>query len=354
MTSILVTHTGAIGDTIMILPLLDYLKNQKRYEVTVIASNNSIRKIYEIYGCYDKIIDFHITKTMQLFSLSGLKLIFKLRQKKFDLAFCPFPGRGIFAVLLMMFCRCKQRAHHRYDFKFLKNTKLFLTDTADIKREHTLKLNETLLKNAGFLDDSDCIKFGFESQKVVVSEVAVEKIKSKCRLYNSGKKMVGLFPGGGDNSAFAYKRWDVYKWVELIKKLSDRHGDCTFFIFLGPGEKDICSIFESLNIKNVEVVKNLEFEKLIAFISLTSVFIGNDGGLSHIASMFGHKQITIFTKTDFNYIHPINQQNGKIIVAKDYAPVYVPYKNLVKPVGDLAEGSPSVEEVFDACEGLFL
>ena len=133
------------------------------------------------------------------------------------------------------------------------------------------------------------------------------------------KVLIGIHPGC--NEKFANKRWELEKYIELIRKLSNKDQDIKFFIFIGPDEKQVGYNLKKV-IKDIELVENT-LDNTAALISKMNLFTTNDSGLGHIASCFDIDTLTIFSKNTHanpNKIFPYSK-NSHIIdfrIMKDY------------------------------------
>lgn len=122
------------------------------------------------------------------------------------------------------------------------------------------------------------------------------------------KVLIGIHPGC--NEKFANKRWELEKYIELIRKLSDKNQDIKFFIFIGPDEKQVGQDLKKV-FTNIELIENT-LDNTAALISKMNLFITNDSGLGHIASCFDIDILTIFSKNTHanpNKIFPYSKKS---------------------------------------------
>ena len=94
------------------------------------------------------------------------------------------------------------------------------------------------------------------------------------------------------------------------------------------------------------IMNNLPLSQSIALISKVEVFISNDSGLGHIASMFNKKQIVLFGATDPIYSRPCSS-NVTVITPENFKPFYVPHKGIVDTV-NYNINDISAEDILDA------
>ncbi len=112
-----------------------------------------------------------------------------------------------------------------------------------------------------------------------------------------------LFPGSSKKFKY-FKRWKFFPEIgECLKK------DFEVRVILGPEERELKTLFEE---KKLKIIFPKNLKDLISIIDKSIFFIGNDSGISHLASWRGLKGIIIYTSTDFQKNEPL----GKFIPVK--------------------------------------
>jgi len=111
------------------------------------------------------------------------------------------------------------------------------------------------------------------------------------------KKFAAIFPGSGSST----KNWPIEKFVML----ADRIGKTTCAIFvLGPAE---ISLERFLSDRGQPVITGQSLGTVAAIARMASAFIGNDSGVSHLASAVGTPGIVLFGPTDPDRWRPLGQ-----------------------------------------------
>jgi heptosyltransferase-3 len=110
--------------------------------------------------------------------------------------------------------------------------------------------------------------------------------ESKCGRSN----LIVIFPGSGSPA----KNWPADKFAALASTLS-RSNRASVVVILGPAEASIESIFREAGLA---VVKDLDLPTVAAVARLSSAFVGNDSGVSHLAAAVGASGVVIFGPTD--------------------------------------------------------
>lgn len=124
--------------------------------------------------------------------------------------------------------------------------------------------------------------------------------------------------------------WSLYKYVELIEKLNEKH-EAKFYLTGSKTDKEVMTfIFKKLSF-SVGAFINKKISEVAALISKSDLFISNDTGIMHVAGATNTPQISIFGPTNpFNWA-PIGE--NKYFIRKS---------ELIDDV--------EVEDVFKLCE----
>jgi len=121
------------------------------------------------------------------------------------------------------------------------------------------------------------------------------------------KELVVIHPGSGASS----KCWHVGNFLAVAQELFSKGNEVLFL--LGPAELEK---FSDTTIKKIKTVapclKDLSFSQVLRLLSCTKVFIGNDSGITHLAAMLGVRTIAVFGPTNPNVYRPIGS-NVKVL-----------------------------------------
>lgn len=307
-----IIHLSGIGNTVSILPMINKIKRiyndckidillSKHRGSEVILKNN--QNINNIYYFDENIPENKIKKILSLYNFSK-------RLPKYDLVYTTYPNQGIFSAILMFFIG-KIRIQHEYSYgSFL------LSSSIKIKYSHFVEQNLSLVFGKNIKSDFSLTHNIAESDN---------NFATKYMLKLNNKIIIGIHPGGFND--MEYKQYSITKWIELIDSLQKKYENICFIIFGGPSE-DLSKFTESESLK---IVNNIALSKTIALISKVDVFLSNDSGLGHIASIFNKKQIVLFNATDPKYSRPYSK-NTKVITPEDYTSFYTPHEGLTGPI----------------------
>jgi heptosyltransferase-3 len=154
--------------------------------------------------------------------------------------------------------------------------------------------------------------------------------------YPHGRRLLfALHPGSGSIK----KNWPLEKYFDLVKKIKDKYNP--FFIFFsGPAEdnqiKDTINSF-LLGKDGMIHISDHELTLVSALLQICDVYIGNDSGITHLASSLGCNTIAIFRVTDPFLWGPVNNK-VKVISASS------------RQEHDPSALSIEVNKVFNLCE----
>jgi heptosyltransferase-3 len=115
--------------------------------------------------------------------------------------------------------------------------------------------------------------------------------------HDFSRPLISVHPGSGG----ARKCWPIGSYCALLDNLR-RWRDPFIIIFSGPAEDE--SITDVLQAYAVDHpcrsthIRNSELPFVAALISMSSSYIGNDSGISHLAACLGTRSITVFGPTD--------------------------------------------------------
>jgi len=132
--------------------------------------------------------------------------------------------------------------------------------------------------------------------------------------YDSRRPIIAVHPGSGG----AKKCWMRENYLELIEILMRKHAPY-IIIFSGPAESDSCKAEINNFINGKKHIIHITGEELImvaSLLKLCNIYLGNDSGISHLASMLCRKVIVLFGPTDHLLWRPPFENVA--IISSDY------------------------------------
>jgi ADP-heptose:LPS heptosyltransferase len=104
-----------------------------------------------------------------------------------------------------------------------------------------------------------------------------------------GKKILALAPGSGARE----KNWPGRFFREVERWWWESGGES--FVIFGPAEEEW---FKEYDWRGANVARHLELGKVAALLSLCDLYLGNDSGLTHLATAVGADTVALFGPTD--------------------------------------------------------
>ncbi|MDD5638651.1 MAG: glycosyltransferase family 9 protein, partial [Candidatus Pacebacteria bacterium] len=180
---------------------------------------------------------------------------------------------------------------------------------------HDVDQNMNLLKIFGLNPDNEERKLTFYISEE--DKKFAEDFLKKNHLENDS--LVGIHPGAGGainkNWQGFSKRWPEENFIKLCDKLIEEKS-AKILIFGGPEEIELKNKIRNLsNYKENITLINKSLKHSAAIIQRCNLFISNDSGLMHIATVFNVPTIGIFGPSDYKRTTPYGENS--YIVRKD-------------------------------------
>jgi|GEM_PF-1204274 len=144
------------------------------------------------------------------------------------------------------------------------------------------------------------LKDGVDKSLPILEMPPVYKERALDFLVRSGfdkkRPLIVLHPGSGGKR----KCWPIEKYFSLMKRLRVDY-DPFFVILSGPAEEGIALQIEEFakNYMNLSIhVCNEDLIMVASLLSLSDMYVGNDSGITHLASAVNGNVIVIFGPTD--------------------------------------------------------
>lgn len=114
------------------------------------------------------------------------------------------------------------------------------------------------------------------------------------------KKTAVLHPGSGGLS----KCWHIENFIMVAKEIVSKNIEAVFL--LGPAEEERFAVGTMAKlIETAKCLTNLSLPEVIGLLSCTGYFIGNDSGITHLAAGLGVQTVAIFGQSNPMIYKPI-------------------------------------------------
>ena len=258
---ILFVPLSNIGDAVMTLPTLIYLKKMHPYaKFDLICDARSV----EIFQSFPSINKIYIRDKKGGISYQ-FRFIRKIRQTNYDLAV------DLKTDFLLWFLRAKRKIRKVNNKSLHSVEKHFISICSNLKK--------------------------IPDPKIYIPTKLQNNIK---KVFPSNKgKTVALALGANSN----HKVWPTKNYVRLLKLLKIKFAN---IILIGSkNEMDKAQLFKKLYTKKVyDFCGKLTLLETASIIKKSDFFIGNDSGLGHIASAVNTQSFIIFGDGDPDRYHP--------------------------------------------------
>ncbi len=184
-------------------------------------------------------------------------------------------------------------------------------------------------------------------------------------LQRSARKLLDAAGGTGGPFAAAHvasfahaaKRWSLARFGETFDALSERHG--LSVVLLGSASEAAVNREAAAGARKARVLDlsgKSSLPEVLGVLSLASLFVGNDSGVSHLAGAAGTPTLVTFTSTDPDATRPwdgprVDGRPARVAVARA-RPLCAPCRFRVCPIDARCQEELSVGSVLAAAERL--
>jgi ADP-heptose:LPS heptosyltransferase len=273
MKKTLVWHQGALGDLILSLPAIHAIRCGAETDYIHLISRTDLRELLLSNGLIDEASS----------NDSGV--------------FAPLFGSDRLPGTLMDFLREYSSAFifaRSPDLFFLRRIAEYIPRTFHIRTVppageivHVSDFQRAALLSAGF--------------KSAVPMAVLDA--DACSARGSSRKIFVCHPGSGGRG----KCWPLENYLDLLSVLSEScgHSAC---ILIGPaeGEEVYRSMVKGMDKRGItgEIVKDRPVSYIASLLKSSAFYMGNDSGITHLASALGVPTIALFGPTDHRLWRP--------------------------------------------------
>ena len=271
---ILVISSNLIGDTILSTGVIKIFSKKNPHAKFTFIIGPSAKPIFKNFKSVEKII----TISKKKYNMHWLQIIYNCFGKKWDIII------DFRSSLLSYFL------NHKKKYIFKKKSNL----------NHIQQLTDY---------------FGFNCSELFIETNKDEEIKVEDSLSQNFKYFV-IFPGGN----WKPKIWNIENYNNLLKKILSHNKNIKFILV---GSKQEENFYYDKITKNIDkkYIINLFGESLTqtaAFMKKSIVFIGNDSGLSHMASATNLNSIVLFGPTNDKIYGPFQKDSHVVRTNESY------------------------------------
>ncbi|MBV6479851.1 MAG: hypothetical protein HGGPFJEG_02655 [Ignavibacteria bacterium] len=286
---ILIIKLAAIGDSILIIPLLRTLKkNFPQSEITFVCSQINISVIKKI-PYVDKVIDCNVhsfLKNPVLF----VKFIKDLRSVKYDVIIDAGQWERINAIFSML-----SKSEYTIGFKTEKQLKHFGYDSVipHLRNKHELENFLDLLVPLGIniTEEDKKLEYFLNSEDYKFAEGFWKEHEFENRT------VICLHPGCGENGL--PREWAVQNYIDLGKRLVKYDENLRILITGAVHEMERCKmIADGISRNVINTAGRFELNNVVALVQKVKLIVCSNTGMLHIASCVGTKTMGLHGPTN--------------------------------------------------------
>ncbi|MEW6107671.1 MAG: glycosyltransferase family 9 protein [Nitrospirota bacterium] len=177
---------------------------------------------------------------------------------------------------------------------------------------HVSDFRKGQLGGKGILDQQICRPLMFLDIPPIYKDKARNMLVSYG--YDFNRPIAAIHTGSGS----IRKNWPLERFAGVIERMQ-KEKDYFFMLFSGPAEneemkKEIEYLAARLG-KQCIYIPDLELMMIAALLNLCGIYLGNDSGFTHLASLFAENTIAVFGPTDPVLWSPVNKRS--IVISSD-------------------------------------
>ena len=303
LNKVLLVRLRSIGDTILMTPCLEALKQFKPDVETTVVSEASAAPVLEGHP----LIDDLLVTNKDLRSRS--RLIAQVRRHGFDVAF------NLHGGTTAMWLTSMSGAKHTIGFREQRGSWM-LSDRAPAPnlllgrtKIHSVEQQLALLGFAG-VPAPQQPRLSLAVSSDVVATVQEKLIRVGLDVPSPASRRFAIVAPG---AAFESKRWTARGFASVIDHLKNRWG-LESIIIAGPGQDQIAGEVSALSESKSRILSQIDLVELKAVIAhFGRVFIGNDSGPMHIAAAFECPVVAVFGSSNPDVWHPWSRAAYRVV-----------------------------------------
>lgn len=288
---ILIIRTGAIGDIILFLPVLQAIRKRFSDAYVEMMGHRERLSLLEESHYIDKIVSIEDRDLFSLFVKDANPKDGLLQYlNRFDLIFS-FIKEEDFLNNIKKYCRGKVISIPPFH--------------PDGWKSHIID----------YLLDS-MAKYGIESNNKTPELHIGENTRKMARDFlkiqgiNPVRDMIiSIHPGSGSKK----KNWPLKRFSEIAAWMREKY-NAKILLIIGPAEEELeKEIFDAMKDLRPVIAKNLPLKLLSGLLASCRLYIGNDSGITHLTAALEIPTICLFGSTDPNIWGP---KGKKVVILK--------------------------------------
>jgi len=288
---------SGLGDTLMFTPALRMMRLVWNHaHIAALTMRASERDVLQYNRDLNRVFFWPFFQRSQA---ANLKFIARFRKMRFDASILPCPSNRIHYNIASFLCGARTRVGFHYlqqsrcNLDFL-NTILFPHRDHVHNAEHNIALVESL----SAVRRQDVVGW---SAKLSLPTIAQDRVEADRFLEEKQLKngrCVGLHISSSRAKHMERKCWSKEHFLELIQVLRLRHQNLKFILFCGEEDFPESDWLSRQDEADLHLALKLPIRTVAEIIRSCCLFITNDSGLLHVASIMETPTIAIFGPTN--------------------------------------------------------
>ncbi|MBV8490248.1 MAG: glycosyltransferase family 9 protein, partial [Candidatus Eremiobacteraeota bacterium] len=202
------------------------------------------------------------------------------RAPPYDAAFMAYPSAGLVYQGLLAALPARRRYAHRHAGTTILDAPWLHATLVPVRLAANVERNRDLLRAAG-------IEPGDETGYLVPGDWILPRRGDR----------IAIHIGSVTHHELIHKRWPLERFVELARRLVERHPDVVLVV--GPQEVEESALLQ----REVPTLQRFEgsLPDVARFLSSCDVVIANDNGIAHLAAGVGTRVVTLFGPTPIEF-----------------------------------------------------
>jgi ADP-heptose:LPS heptosyltransferase len=290
---LLLVRLRSLGDTVLMTPVLTVVKRVPGWQIAVVIES-AYRQVLEDNPHIDRLI---VIEEQSSKSIARLRAIREIRSFRPTLAI-DLHGGTTSALLTALSGAPRRAGYQASRSSFLYNIKIPESGRVWNRQPvHTVEHQLSSLKLLGFPAEP------VPPPQITVRSEDVQAVRGLlARQGRSAEEIDEGFILIHPAAAFDTKQWDAEKFAALADRLTGTGR--RVLLTAGPGDESLLARIETLCNPKVGFVEPLSIRQFSALASLSTLYVGNDTGSTHIAAALQKKIVVIFGSSDFKVWYP--------------------------------------------------
>jgi ADP-heptose:LPS heptosyltransferase len=322
---IVLVRLRSIGDTVLLTPCLAAIKDANpATEITVVSEPLSA-PVIDNHPLVDRLVV--AGSSLQ----SRLKLIGRLRREKFDVAFNMHGGPTGTLLTAMSGARFTVGYEGFRQSWMLKERAPAPDVILGHQTVHSVEQQLALLAWAGLPYP--------ERPRLTLAIAPEAEASIRARLSELGMVNFVVIAAA---AAFESKQWPAAGFAAVADHLKKRLG-LSCLLIAGPGQEAVAQEVSEASQSKPPRLTGLSLKELIALMSLSKLYIGNDSGPMHIAAAVGRPLVVVFGSSNPTVWHPWTDAPYRVVEAGSEIQ-RVTVEEMIAAVEEVVQAAPAAKK----------